>query len=316
MNRYLVTGGAGFIGSHLVDALLQKGCFVRVIDNYISGKKENLSGAWGKDRFEFIEGDIRDAATMEKASEGIDCVFHQAALGSVPRSVKDPMATHDVNVTGTLNVLIAARKMKVKRIVSAASSSAYGETAVLPKVESLVPAAMSPYAASKLAQEQYCHAFSKSYGLETISLRYFNVYGPRQDAHSQYAAVIPKFFEAFLANRSPEIYGDGEQTRDFTYVADVVRANILASECARADGQAINIAGGRRISINQLAEKIKALVGSSADPKYLPARAGDIRDSLADIRLAREVIGWQPMTSFENGLEMSAAWYRSYVPAE
>lgn len=309
MKNYLVTGGAGFIGSHLVEELLNNDHRVRVLDNLFSGKKENVAFFSQNKNYEFIQGDIRDAATLKKATEGIDVVFHQAALGSVPRSVEDPITTHEVNITGTLQLLNACKNAGVKRVVNAASSSAYGETPELPKHERMIPAPLSPYAVTKLTQELYSQAFYASYGLETISLRYFNVYGPRQDANSQYAAVIPKFFGAWIQGKSPQIYGDGEQTRDFTFVKDVVRANILASE-VKSSGESINIAGARRISINELAKIIQNLLNTSVPVSYLSPRKGDIRDSLADITKAKKILNWQPTTHLEEGLLQCLNWYQ------
>lgn len=312
MKKCLVTGGAGFIGSHLSQALLNKGYYVRVLDNFFSGKRENLKELENNECFELLEGDLRDDSAIKRAVEGIDTVFHQAALGSVPRSVEDPLTTHEVNVSGTLKLLWASKNAGVRRFVNAASSSAYGETAELPKKESMLPSPLSPYAVSKLAQEHYCHAFFKSYGFETVALRYFNVYGPRQDPKSQYAAVVPKFFDAYLSGRSPDIYGDGEQTRDFTYVDDVVSANILASESNDAVGGTYNIAGGRQISINELSNKILKVLEVSGSPKYQSKRPGDIRDSLADISLSYKTIGWSPKVSLEDGLMKTSLWYRQY----
>lgn len=312
MKKCLVTGGAGFIGSHLVEGLLEKGYEVRVLDNLFSGKEENIQVFAQDTRFEFIHGDIRDPLVVKESIRDIDIVFHQAAIGSVPRSVEDPVTTHEVNITGTLNLLYAAKEAKVKRFVNAASSSAYGETPQLPKHEGIVPAPLSPYAVSKLAQEHYCHAFYATYGLETISLRYFNVYGPRQDANSQYAAVIPRFFEAFLRGRSPAVYGDGEQTRDFTYVKDVVRANIMAGSVSSAKGDSVNIAGAKKISINQLAKTIQALLNTNIPIDYQDARKGDIRDSLADISLAEKILGWTPNIPLASGLTQAASWYREH----
>ncbi|HLG19433.1 MAG TPA: SDR family oxidoreductase [Bdellovibrionota bacterium] len=314
MSRYLVTGGAGFIGSHIVETLARKGHDVIVLDDLSTGKKENVSfGSDLADRVRLIEGSVSDPRAAAHAAQGVDVVFHEAALGSVPKSVADPMRSHEANITGTLTMLIAARDAKVKRFVNAASSSAYGDTPELPKRETMPPNPFSPYAATKLAQEQYCRAFSVSYGMETISLRYFNVYGARQDPRSEYAAVIPRFFQAYLKGDSPAIYGDGEQTRDFTYVADVVRANLLAAEIQGAKGEIVNIAGGKAISINELASMIGALVGGKQKPKHEAARPGDIKHSLADVRFSKELLGWQPTTSLDAGLRLAYPWYRAHI---
>jgi nucleoside-diphosphate-sugar epimerase len=308
MAKCLVTGGAGFIGSHIAEALVHRGDQVVVLDDLSSGKKENLRTVLKN--ITFLKGNVADPIAAKEATQGVDFVFHQAAVGSVPKSVEDPMGSHHANVTGTLEILIAARNAKVKCFVNAASSSAYGDTPELPKRETMTANPFSPYAATKLTQEHYCRAFAVSYGMRTVSLRYFNVYGPRQDPESQYAAVVPKFFDAFLRNESPIIYGDGEQTRDFTFVADVVAANLKASELKEASGEVFNIAGGKRISINQLAEVIGKLAGAKVGPKHLEARAGDVRHSLADVSLAATKLGWKPTTPFEAGLEACLAWYR------
>jgi nucleoside-diphosphate-sugar epimerase len=289
--------------------LIRRGDEVVVVDDLSNGKKENLKEIFK--RIRFIEGDVSDAKTAKEAIQGVDLVFHEAAVGSVPKSVEDPMRSHHANVTGTLQMLIAARDARVKCFVNAASSSAYGDTPTLPKRESMTPNPFSPYAATKLTQEHYCRAFAVSYGMRTISLRYFNVYGPRQDPESQYAAVVPKFFQAFLRNQSPTIYGDGEQTRDFTFVMDVVEANLKASAMGEASGQVFNIAGGRKISINELAQKIAGLAGSTVTPKHVEGRAGDIRHSLADVGLAKSQLGWEPTTPLETGLRACLDWYRN-----
>lgn len=311
--KCLVTGGAGFIGSHIAEALVRRGDQVTVLDDLSSGKKENLKEVWREIRF--IQGDVADAKIAAEAVKGIDLVFHQAAIGSVPRSVETPMASHHANATGTLQMLIASRDAKVKCFVNAASSSAYGDTPELPKRETMPPGPMSPYAAAKLAQESYCRAFSASYGMRTVSLRYFNVYGPRQDPESQYAAVVPKFFHAFLRNESPTIYGDGEQTRDFTFVKDVVDANLKASEFESASGEIFNIAGGKRISVNQLARIIAKLTDSKVIPKQVEPRPGDIRHSLADVSLAERQLGWKSTTPLEEGLRICLEWYRGELRA-
>ncbi len=314
MTRYLVTGGAGFIGSQIAERLLKEGHAVAVLDNLSTGKSENIEFLKSlKGDFTFVQGDVVDPSDCARAMKGVEIVFHEAALGSVPKSIEDPFATHRSNVEGTLRVLMAARAAGVRRVVNAASSSAYGDTPVLPKVETMPGNPFSPYAATKLTQELYCRSFAVSYGLETVSLRYFNVFGSRQDPHSQYAAVIPRFFQALLRKQQPEIYGDGEQTRDFGYVGDVVEANLLASKFEGAEGQVFNIAGGKAITINELARKIAALLGSDIVPKYHPARVGDIRHSLADVSAARKNLGFSPKTSLDEGLRAASDWYRKYL---
>ncbi len=314
MSRFLVTGGAGFIGSHLVDALLDQGKAVTVLDDFSSGKEENLGSALKKDpTIRVVRGDVADPKVAQEAMIEVETVFHQAAIGSVPKSVEDPIGSHAANVTGTVTMLVAAREAGALRFVNAASSSAYGETPELPKRESMTPKPMSPYATTKLAQEHYCHAFACSYGMKTVSLRYFNVYGPRQDPHSHYAAVIPKFFHSFLNEKAPTIFGDGEQTRDFSFVKDVVQANLLASGFSNASGQVFNIAGGNRITINELAGMIAEISGTSLKPLYEPPRVGDIRDSLADISLAKNELGWNPQTALPDGLQHCHKWYRTQV---
>lgn len=310
--KWLVTGGAGFIGSNLVEALVKQGERVRVVDNFITGKDENLA-PFAED-IELITGDLRDPAVCAAAVRGVEIVLHQAALGSVPRSVADPLTSHECNTTATIRLLVAAKEAGVKRFVCASSSSVYGANPVLPKHEGLQPRPLSPYAVTKLCQEQYCLAFHAVYGLETVALRYFNIYGPRQDPDSLYAAVIPRFISAALAGRPAEIYGDGEQTRDFTYVADCVEANLLAAEKREAVGRFINIAGGGETSINQLWRMVAGLTGTAAAPRYLDPRAGDVRKSLADVSLARELLGWRPKTSLAQGLEQTVAWMKNGSP--
>ena len=297
--RALVTGGAGFIGSHLAERLVAEGFEVRILDDFSSGRPGNLEGF--RAAVELIEGDLRDSALLARAVEGIEVVFHEAAVPSVPRSVAEPERTNDVNVTGTLSVLEHARQAGVRRVVFAASSSAYGDTPVLPKVETMPTLPLSPYALQKVTGEQYCKLYTELYGLETVALRYFNVYGPRQNPESEYAAVIPKFVTASLEGRPAQIYGDGEQTRDFTYVADVVQANLLAADAAAAVGQVMNVAGGGRVSLNQLLSHIRELCGGE-EPVYHPARQGDVRDSQADVERARELLGFEVQTPIETGL--------------
>ena len=312
MKRCLVTGGAGFIGSHLAEALLKRGDEVIVLDDFSTGKKENITNLKKvPGKFTFIEASVLNSKAIREATYGVDVIFHQAALGSVPKSLVDPLTYHEVNIHGTLKLLIAAKEAKVQRFVVAASSSAYGETPELPKRESMVPIPLSPYAVTKLAQEQYASAFAASYGMETVSLRYFNVYGPRQDPTSQYAAVIPSFFDHLIRGEPPQIYGDGEQTRDFTFVGDVVEANLKAAEIKDPKGGIFNIAGGKQISINELATIIGKLVRSKLKPKYLPPRAGDIRHSVADISRAKKVLGWTPKTRLEDGLRIAHDWYNT-----
>jgi UDP-N-acetylglucosamine 4-epimerase len=308
--NFLVTGGAGFIGSNLVEALLSKNCFVRVLDNLSTGKKENIDAFIGNERFEFIEGDIRDCNMCQKACKEIDFVLHQAALGSVPRSVKDPVATNAVNVDGTLNMLVAARDNKVKRFVFASSSSVYGDEKRLPKKEGRVGTPLSPYAITKKTNELYARNFYDLYGLETIGLRYFNVFGRRQDPDSPYAAVIPIFIKDILQNRVSTINGDGEQTRDFTYIDNVVDANIKACFAGKsACGKVFNIANGDRISVNSLYEKICELLKRQANMVYGPIRTGDIKDSNADINKANKYLHYNPILSFDKGLESAIEWY-------
>jgi len=308
MATFLVTGVAGFIGSNLAEALLARGHRVRGLDNFLTGKPENLQGL---DGLEFVEGDVRDPEACRRACEGVDFVLHEAALGSVPRSIEDPVLSNECNVTGTLNLLVAAREAGVRRFVFAASSSAYGDTPTLPKVEDMVPQPLSPYALTKLAGEEYCRLFFELYGLETVSLRYFNVFGKRQDPFSTYAAVIPKFVSALLKGEPPEIYGDGEQTRDFTYIADVVQANLRACEAPReACGKVYNVAYGERISLNELYREIAGLLGRDLEPRYGPPRPGDVKHSLADISRAREHLGYRPAYDVRRGLAEAIAWYR------
>lgn len=314
--KYLVTGGAGFIGSHLVEALVLKGEEVCVLDNFSTGKEENLA-PFSK-QIHLIRGDICNKNVCEEACDGVNYVFHEAALGSVPRSVEDPLTTHEVNITGTLNLLLAARDAKVKRFIFASSSSVYGDAPTLPKVESMPPNPLSPYALSKYAAETYVALFYKLYGLETISLRYFNVYGPRQDPNSQYAAVIPAFIAALKRDQAPVIYGDGEQTRDFTFVKDVVEANLLACVANEdACGRAYNIACHQRTTINQLFKMTRELISKlqpqsgGVNPVYRPGRVGDIRDSLADYGLAKKWLNFFPAWEMHKGMAETIPSYCS-----
>jgi len=306
MSVYLVTGGAGFIGSNIVDALVADGHQVRVLDNFATGKRENI--AHMLDRIELFEADVRDLEAVRKAVADADYVLHQAALPSVPRSTKDPLTTHEVNATGTLNVLIAARDAGVKRVVYAASSSAYGDTPELPKRESMPPRPRSPYAVSKLTGENYCLAFWHSYGLETVCLRYFNIFGPRQDPNSQYSAAIPKFITALLDGGEIHIHGDGGQTRDFTYVANAVRANLLAATAHGAAGTVCNIACGERTSLMDLLGALQDLTGREGHIIHDPPRPGDVRDSLADLTVASGKLGYAPVVALREGLERTTEW--------
>jgi nucleoside-diphosphate-sugar epimerase len=309
MARYLVTGGAGFIGSNIAEALVNRGDEVVVLDNLSTGHERNIAHL--RDRITFIKGDIRDAATVRAAVAGVDYVLHEAALASVPRSIEDPVLVTDVNVGGTLVVLEEARRAGVKRLVYAASSSAYGDTETLPKVETMTPQPLSPYAASKLTGEYYCAVYARVYGLSTVSLRYFNIFGPRQDPKSQYAAVIPIFVTRLLAREAPEIFGDGEQSRDFTFIENVVQANILASRCEGARGQTVNIACGSRYTLNELFARMQSIIASSVSPVYLPSRAGDVKHSHADISAARDLIGYTVVVPFAEGLRRTIDWYRT-----
>ena len=308
MATYLITGGAGFIGSHLVRELLRRRQKVRVLDNFSTGKKDNLHGCL--DRVELIRGDVRDFSVVRRAVRGTDYVLHQAALASVPRSIDHPLETNQVNVEGTLNLLQAARESGTKRFVLASSSSVYGTSPQLPKRESARPRPISPYAISKFTGEQYCRVFFQLYGLQTFCLRYFNVFGPRQDPNSQYAAVIPKFILALLNGKRPVIYGDGRQSRDFSFVSNVVQANILACRTQLAGGQVFNVACGRRYTIDDLAARLSRILGFRDEPVHADPRPGDVRHSLADITRARKMLGYRPQVSFQEGLERTVAWFR------
>ncbi len=310
MVSYLVTGGAGFIGSHLVDALVNRGETVRVIDNFATGSRSNLAHVL--DRIELLELDITHPDGLKDAMQGIDYVLHEAAVPSVPRSVADPLLVHDACATGTLNVLIAARDAGVKRVVYAASSSAYGDIEDEYKVETMAPRPLSPYAVSKLAGENYCQVFYHVFGLETVALRYFNVFGPRQDPTSPYSAVIPLFMTAMIDDRRPTIYGNGQQSRDFTYIENVVHGNLLACTAPRelAAGQVINLACGDRISLLELLSGLNKLLGKSIEPVLAEARPGDVMHSRADITKARQLLGFEPVVSFQEGLARTLAWYQ------
>jgi nucleoside-diphosphate-sugar epimerase len=309
MARWLVTGGAGFIGSHLAHALLERGEWVRVADDLSTGKPANLAVLDG--RAEVLTGDLADSAVAREAVADIDIVLHQAAIPSVPRSVADPLTTHRANVDATVSVLVAAKDAGVRRVVYAASSSAYGDTPALPKREDMPPNPLSPYALQKLVGEQYLQMFTRLYGLDTVSIRYFNVFGPRQDPSSPYSGVIALFVTRLLAGQPPVITGDGEQTRDFTYVDNIVDGVLRAAIAPDVSGRVINVATGRQISINQLAQALQRLLGSDFIPVHTEARTGDVRDSLADITLARQLLGYEPHVSFEEGLRRTVEWYRT-----
>jgi nucleoside-diphosphate-sugar epimerase len=308
MSFYLVTGGAGFIGSHLTEELVRRGERVRVVDSLITGKRQNLAHI---PRVEFLEGDLADPEVAKQAVAGVDYVLHQAAIPSVPRSVVDPVTSHRANVDASLNLLVAARDAHVKRVVYAGSSSAYGNTPTLPKTESMPTGPLSPYALQKLVAEQYCQLFTNLYGLETVTTRYFNVFGPRQDPSSPYSGVISLFISALCDGRRPTIYGDGGQTRDFTYVANVVDGVLRACHAPEASGEVINVATGGRVSLNELFRTVRDLVGGQQEPIYAETRAGDVRDSQADIEKARRLLGYQPIVSFADGLKKTVEWYRA-----
>jgi nucleoside-diphosphate-sugar epimerase len=310
MSNVLITGGAGFIGSNLTEDLLKRGHFVRVLDDFSTGKTENLIFDKEYPSLEIIEGDIRDLRTCQKAVKGMEYVFHQGALPSVQRSVEDPETSNAVNVGGTLNILLAAREKGVKRVMYASSSSVYGDTPTLPKHEEMPSNPLSPYALQKFIGEQYCRLFYQLYGLETISLRYFNIFGPKQDPNSLYSAVIPKFIDALVQGRAPIIFGDGEQSRDFTYIENVVQANLLAMSAEHLHGEAINIACGKRISLNQLVNVLKETLGSKQAPIYQEPRKGDVKHSLADIRKGKEMINYEPKVGIEIGLKKTVEFFR------
>jgi nucleoside-diphosphate-sugar epimerase len=308
MAHYLVTGGAGFIGSHLCEELVRRGHTVRVADSLITGKRSNLDHISG---VEFLEGDLADLSFAQRAAAGVQYVLHQAAIPSVPRSVQDPITSNRANVDATLNVLVASRDAGVTRVVFAGSSSAYGNTPTLPKREDMPSNPLSPYALQKVVGEQYLQMFTKLYGLETVSIRYFNVFGPRQDPSSPYSGVISVFATALLEKRSPTIYGDGGQTRDFTYVANVVDGVLRACEAPTASGEVINVATGGRISLNDLFRAMRDITGGTVEPTYVETRAGDVRDSQADISKAKRILGYEQIVSFEEGLRRTVEWYRT-----
>lgn len=307
--RYLVTGGAGFIGSNMVDELVRRGHEVTVLDDLSAGKEANLAHIRGK--IDFLVGTITDLAAVQSACKGADYVIHLAARTSVPRSVKDPLESNHVNINGTLNVLVAARNAKVKRFVYAASSSAYGETPTQPKVETMQSQPISPYGVTKYVGELYAHVFGRNYGLENASVRYFNVFGPRQDPTSQYSGVLSRFMLAVIEGQQPVIYGDGEQSRDFTFIENVVDVTLRACEASGASGQVFNGGTGARITLNEVLKQLEKITGKKLQAKYDPPRTGDIRDSQADISLARKVLGYNPSVNFEVGLERTWQWYKS-----
>jgi UDP-glucose 4-epimerase len=311
MKLYLVTGGAGFIGSHIAEALVDRGDRVRVLDNFDGGCESNIAHI--SENLEVIRGDVTDPHLVLDAMQGVDCVFHHAALASVPLSVERPLDSNHACVTGTVNALDCARRAGVRRVIYAASSAAYGESSYAMKRESDLPEPLSPYAAAKLAGEYYCQAFTHTYGLETVCLRYFNVFGPRQDPDSPYSAVIPIFITRILNGQPPIVYGDGEQTRDFTYVKNVVHGNLLAAESRAAVGRVWNIADGRQTSLLQLIAALGKALGCPVEPRFEPPRPGDVRDSLADISPAREILGYEPSIPFEKGLEMSIDYYKTLL---
>jgi UDP-glucose 4-epimerase len=310
MPRFLITGGAGFIGANLVHALVGRGASVRILDDFSTGRAENLRGV--EDRIEILRGDIRDPAVVARAVRGVEVILHQAALNSNPRSIKEPGPTNAVNVAGTLHLLEAARAAGVRRVVYASSSSVYGDTPGLPKTEEMPLSPKAPYGVSKLAAESYCRVFTQVYGLETVSLRYFNVFGPRQHPDSEYAAVIPRFLRRLLAGKPPVIFGDGEQSRDFTAVENVVAANLLAAETTRGIGEVFNIACGQTSTLNQIAAWLNRLLGTDLPPVYEPPRPADIRHSYASIRKAEAILGYRPVLEVQEGLRRTVEWFRRH----
>jgi nucleoside-diphosphate-sugar epimerase len=311
MKKYLVTGGAGFIGSHIVERLLKEGEFVRVLDNFSSGKRENLDFVKGNNNFELKEGDIRNYETCLSSAQGMDYILHQAALRSVPKSMLDPYSYNDVNINGTLNLLRAAQEHNIKRFVFASSSSVYGDTDVFPEKEDFLPQLISPYALSKLAGEYYCRIFSENYKLTTVSLRYFNVFGPRQSLDDEYAVVIPKFIHCLLHNEEPPIFGNGKQSRDFTYVANVVEANLLAATRVGVQSSVFNVANNKDHTVLDLLNILNKIMNKSIKPKFLPVRLGDAFKTLADISRIRKALGFKPLVDFETGLRLTVDWIKS-----
>ena len=315
-SRALVTGGGGFIGSHLVDRLLDEGYEVRVLDNFSTGRRENLAHALAE--VDLVEGDIQSYERCSTAVRGCELVFHQAALPSVPRSIADPLTSSAVNVTGTLNVLLAARDAGVRRVIAASSSSVYGANPALPKREEMAALPISPYAVAKQAAESYCRAFTAVYGLETVALRYFNVFGPRQDPESEYSAVIPRFIRCALSERRPTIFGDGEQSRDFTFIDNVIEANILASRTAATEvlGSHVNVACGARVSLNRMLAELEQLTGEPLQAHYADPRPGDVKHSVASIELARRTLGFEPAVEFNAGLRATLNSHREVLAAD
>lgn len=312
--KYLITGGAGFIGSNIAHELIKRGEEVRILDNFSTGRRINIADI--EDSIELHEGDIRDFWTVREAVEGVDYILHQAALPSVPRSVKNPLTSNSVNIDGTLNLLEAAKQFGVKRFVLASSSSVYGDTPELPKRENMALDPLSPYAVTKLTGEKYCKVFYELYGLETVALRYFNIFGPRQDPNSQYSAVIPKFINAMLAGKSPAIFGNGEQSRDFTYVANAVEANILATTSEKAVGKYYNIACGGQFTLNALIKRLQEIIGVDIEPIYDPPRRGDILHSFADISCAESDLNFKPKVDFAEGLKRTFQWFSALHNSE
>jgi UDP-glucose 4-epimerase len=310
METYLVTGAAGFIGRSIAAELLARGKRVRGIDNFVTGKRENLLGLEAMD---FIEADINDAAAVAKACHGVECIFHEAAIPSVPRSIEDPVASNHAGVSGTVQLLVAAKNAMVRRVVYAGSSSVYGNTPTLPKQEQMQPSPISPYAVAKLAGELYMQSFARVYGLETVTIRYFNVFGPWQDPTSQYSGILAIFTKKMLAGETPTIYGDGEQSRDFTFIQNVVHGNLLASEAPaeRVSGQVFNVATGKRVTLNQTVEILRRATGYTGEVRYAAERSGDVKHSLADISRAREGLGYEPLVDFREGIERTVAWYKT-----
>jgi len=310
METYLVTGAAGFIGRSIAAELLARGKIVRGIDNFVTGKRENLLGLEAMD---FIEADINDAAAVAKACRGVECIFHEAAIPSVPRSIEDPVASNHAGVSGTVQLLVAAKNAKVRRVVYAGSSSVYGNTPTLPKSEQMQPSPISPYAVAKLAGELYMQSFARVYGLETVVIRYFNVFGPWQDPTSHYSGILAIFTMKMLAGETPTIYGDGEQSRDFTFIQNVVHGNLLASEASaeRVSGKVFNIATGNRVTLNQTVEILRRATGYTGEVRYAAERSGDVKHSLADISRAKESFGYEPLVDFNEGIERTVAWYKA-----